>query len=53
VVSGSRRNPLVNLRELPTDDHLATVLADPAVPEHKRFCPNPECRQQVGRARNG
>ena len=29
------------------------VLNDPQVSEHRRFCPNPECRNKVGRARNG
>ncbi|MGQ0718997.1 MAG: tetratricopeptide repeat protein [Pseudonocardiales bacterium] len=29
------------------------VLDDPQVSEHKRFCPNPECRHRVGRAHNG
>ena len=53
VAGGSRRDPLVSLPELPVGDHLAPVLADPQVPEHKRFCPNLECRQQVGRTRNG
>jgi serine/threonine-protein kinase PknG len=29
------------------------VLDDPQVSEHRRFCPNPECRNRVGRAHNG
>ncbi|MGH4006559.1 MAG: tetratricopeptide repeat protein [Pseudonocardiaceae bacterium] len=29
------------------------VLDDPQVSEHRRFCPNPECRHRVGRAHNG
>ncbi|MGH3889084.1 MAG: serine/threonine protein kinase, partial [Pseudonocardiaceae bacterium] len=29
------------------------VLDDPQVSEHRRFCPNPECRRKVGRAHNG
>ncbi|MGH3935534.1 MAG: tetratricopeptide repeat protein [Pseudonocardiaceae bacterium] len=29
------------------------VLDDPQVSEHRRFCPNPECRCTVGRACNG
>jgi serine/threonine-protein kinase PknG len=39
--------------DAPTGDQLAPVLADPQMPEHKRFCPNPRCRSRVGRARNG
>jgi serine/threonine-protein kinase PknG len=34
-------------------DHLPPVLDDPQVPEHKRFCPNPACRHEVGRSRKG
>jgi serine/threonine-protein kinase PknG len=29
------------------------VLDDPQVSEHRRFCPNPECRNRVGQAHNG
>ncbi|MDQ3760819.1 MAG: serine/threonine-protein kinase PknG [Actinomycetota bacterium] len=53
IREGPRRGPLVNLPELPVGEQMAPVLDDPQVPEHKRFCPNPECRHQVGRARNG
>jgi serine/threonine-protein kinase PknG len=54
VARGARRSPLVTLPEMPVgDDHMAPVLDDPQVPEHKRLCPNPECRHKVGRARNG
>ena len=53
VTGGARRSSLVRLPEMPVDDHLAPVLDDPQVPEHKRFCPNPECRHEVGRARHG
>jgi serine/threonine-protein kinase PknG len=53
VAAGTRRERLVILPEVPAADQLAPVLDDPQVPEHKRFCPNPECRHQVGRARNG
>ena len=53
VTGGARRNSLVRLPEMPAGDHLAPVLDDPQVPEHKRFCPNPECRREVGRARHG
>ncbi|MGH3765459.1 MAG: tetratricopeptide repeat protein [Pseudonocardiaceae bacterium] len=50
---GTRRGSLVRLPEVSADEHLAPVLDDPKVPEHKRFCPNPGCRDQVGRARDG
>jgi serine/threonine-protein kinase PknG len=32
---------------------MAPVLPDPQVDEPKRFCPNPGCRHQVGRGRDG
>lgn len=50
---GSRRAPLVSLPPVPADDHMVPVLDDPQVPEDKRFCPNPDCKLPVGRARNG
>ncbi|HEV7452868.1 MAG TPA: tetratricopeptide repeat protein [Pseudonocardiaceae bacterium] len=54
VARGARRAPLLALPEMPVgDDHIAPVLDDPQVPEHKRLCPNPECRHKVGRARSG
>ncbi|MGH3899309.1 MAG: tetratricopeptide repeat protein [Pseudonocardiaceae bacterium] len=54
VTSGPRRARLVRLPEMPVgDDHIAPVLDDPQMPEHKRFCPDPGCRHEVGRARNG
>src|SRR5918998_3147841 len=53
VASGARWEPLVTLPEMPVADHMVPVLEDPQVPEHKRFCSNPECRHEVGRARNG
>ena len=53
VASGARWAPLVTLPEMPVADHMVPVLEDPQVPEHKRFCSNPECRHEVGRARNG
>jgi serine/threonine-protein kinase PknG len=37
----------------PRRGHLAPVLDDPQVPEHKRLCPDPGCRHKVGRTRNG
>ncbi len=53
VARSPRRASLVTLPEMPQGDQTAPVLDDPQVPERKRFCPNPECRHQVGRARNG
>ncbi|MGH3755557.1 MAG: tetratricopeptide repeat protein [Pseudonocardiaceae bacterium] len=54
MTRGARRASLVRLPEMPAgDDHMVPVLDDPQVPEHKRFCPNPECRHKAGRARNG
>ncbi len=38
---------------MPASEHLAPMLDDPQVPEHKRFCPSPECRREVGRTRHG
>jgi serine/threonine-protein kinase PknG len=32
---------------------MAPILVDPKVPEHKRRCPNPACRQPVGQSRHG
>ncbi|MGH3985142.1 MAG: tetratricopeptide repeat protein [Pseudonocardiaceae bacterium] len=54
VDGGAPRASLINLPEMPVgDDHMAPILDNPQVPEHKRFCSDPECRHQVGRARNG
>ncbi|MGH3867375.1 MAG: tetratricopeptide repeat protein [Pseudonocardiaceae bacterium] len=53
VARGPRRASLVTLPEMPHGDLMAPVLDDPQVPERKRLCPNPECQNQVGRARNG
>jgi len=53
VVRGPRRASPVTLPEIPHGDLMPPVLDDPHVSERKRFCPNPECRHQVGRARNG
>lgn len=50
---GSRRAPLVTLPPVPAERHMVPVLDDPHVAEDKRFCPNPDCKQPVGRARNG
>jgi serine/threonine-protein kinase PknG len=53
VGRGARQSPVVRLPEMPVGDHLAPVLADPRVPERKRFCSKPECRHEVGRPRDG
>lgn len=53
VARGPRWASLVALPEMPQGDQMAPVLDDPQVSERKRFCPNPQCRHQVGRARNG
>ena len=54
VTGGAPRVTLISLPEMPDgEDHMAPVLNDPQVPEHKRFCSSPECRHEVGRARNG
>ncbi len=42
-----------DLMPTPAADPLPALLDDPQVPEHKRFCPNRECRHEVGRAREG
>lgn len=49
----SRRAPLVSLPAVPADDHMVPVHDDLHVPEDKRFCLNPDCKQPVGRTRNG
>jgi serine/threonine-protein kinase PknG len=54
VAGNAPKASLVTLPEMPVDDnHMAPVLDDPQVPEHKRFCPNPGCRHEVGRACGG
>jgi len=42
---------LVEVPPVPTHDPAIAILADPQVPESRRFCPN--CQQPVGRARDG
>src|SRR5262249_51792682 len=42
---------LVEAPPAPTQDPASAILADPQVPESRRFCPN--CQQPVGRARDG
>ncbi|OHV59278.1 serine/threonine-protein kinase [Pseudofrankia sp. BMG5.36] len=40
---------LVEVPELPAPDPTSMVLVDPQIPESRRICPNPDCRQPVGR----
>ena len=54
--SRSRAGVLSELADLPSvpyRDPAGAVMADPQVPEDKRFCANPDCGQPVGRARQG
>ncbi|GAA2661757.1 serine/threonine-protein kinase [Streptomyces lunalinharesii] len=44
---------LVSVPQVPRRDPLAAVLADPEVPERKRFCSRGECGAPVGRGRDG
>ncbi|WP_442960520.1 tetratricopeptide repeat protein [Pseudofrankia sp. EUN1h] len=41
---------LVQVPELPAPDPTSMLLDDPQVPEDHRYCPNPDCKQPVGRA---
>ncbi|WP_336204573.1 serine/threonine-protein kinase [Nonomuraea sp. LPB2021202275-12-8] len=57
VSSGrSRAGVLAEIADLPSvpyRDPAGAVLADPKVPEEKRFCANPACGEPVGRSRDG
>ncbi|SEF73877.1 serine/threonine-protein kinase PknG [Nonomuraea solani] len=57
VSSGrSRAGVLATLADLPSvpyRDPATAVMADPEVPEEKRYCANPACGQPVGRSRDG
>ncbi|MEU1787971.1 tetratricopeptide repeat protein [Streptomyces sparsogenes] len=57
TASSSGRNRLgaglVNIPEVPRPDPRTAVLADPEVPERKRFCSRGDCGAPVGRARGG
>ncbi|MFJ5674938.1 tetratricopeptide repeat protein [Streptomyces sp. NPDC093097] len=44
---------LVTVPQVPRRDPRAAVLADPKVPERKRFCSRGECGSPVGRGREG
>ncbi|WP_433440165.1 tetratricopeptide repeat protein [Nonomuraea sp. CA-141351] len=57
VSSGrSRAGRLATIADLPSvpyRDPTTAVMADPVVPEEKRFCANPACGEKVGRSREG
>jgi len=42
---------LVEVRQLPAPDPTSLLIDEPQVPEHRRFCPNPDCAKPVGRRR--
>ncbi|WP_424532112.1 tetratricopeptide repeat protein [Sphaerisporangium viridialbum] len=44
---------LVEVPPVPYRDPSAVVLANPVVPEDRRFCGNPDCGKPVGRRRDG
>ncbi|MEV6982027.1 tetratricopeptide repeat protein [Sphaerisporangium sp. NPDC051017] len=44
---------LVEVPPVPYRDPSAVVMADPVVPEDRRFCGNPDCGKPVGRRRDG
>ncbi|MET7465990.1 tetratricopeptide repeat protein [Nonomuraea sp. NPDC005501] len=44
---------LADLPSVPYRDPAAAVMADPEVPEDKRFCSNPSCGKPIGRSRDG
>jgi serine/threonine-protein kinase PknG len=44
---------VVTIPPVPRGDPAAAILADPQVPEKHRFCGNSDCRQPVGRGRDG
>ncbi|MFI6926681.1 tetratricopeptide repeat protein [Nonomuraea spiralis] len=58
-VSGSGRSRagvlggIADLPSVPYRDPATAVMADPQVPEEKRFCANPACGEPVGRSRQG
>ncbi|GAA4988144.1 serine/threonine-protein kinase [Nonomuraea thailandensis] len=57
VSSGrSRAGVLATVADLPSipyRDPATAVMADPEVPEDKRYCANPACAEPVGRSRDG
>ncbi|MBV8611680.1 MAG: protein kinase [Singulisphaera sp.] len=51
IRSSTRRHlglGIVAVPELPPLDPEKVVMAEPKVPEHKRFCPNPDCHDEAG-----
>ncbi|MFF4192331.1 tetratricopeptide repeat protein [Nonomuraea sp. NPDC001831] len=44
---------IADLPSVPYRDPATAVMADPQVPEEKRFCANPACGEPVGRSRQG
>jgi len=44
---------VVAIPPVPRGDPAAAILTDPQVPEAQRFCASSECRQPVGRGRDG
>ena len=44
---------VVTIPPVPRGDPAAAILTDPQVPEKHRFCGSSDCRQPVGRGRNG
>ena len=43
---------IVAIPRIPKGDPAAAIMVDPKVPEHSRFCGNPDCGQPVGRGRD-
>ena len=44
---------IVEMPRIPKGDPAAAILTDPQVPERSRFCGNSECKQPVGRGKDG
>lgn len=44
---------LADLPSVPYRDPAGAIMADPQVPEEKRYCANPDCGKPVGRSREG
>ncbi|MEV4802093.1 tetratricopeptide repeat protein [Nonomuraea sp. NPDC049421] len=44
---------IADLPSIPYRDPATAVMADPQVPEEKRYCANPACGKPVGRSREG
>ncbi|MDL5158920.1 tetratricopeptide repeat protein [Actinomycetospora termitidis] len=50
---GAATGPIGVPRSGVPDDPEDMILENPALPERKRFCRNPQCRREVGRSRGG